>query len=262
MSNKNSTHPLHYSIYTRSCAKDIFSLLESKPNDRLLDVGCGVGYYLERLMHSTKSVNLYGLDCDLESIRYLKSRATGYFLKGDGCAIPYKDDSFDTVLSTSVMEHIEDDKRLIEEMTRVCKNKGQLIISVPSKEGLRSFSKLRNLGHNDPANPEFHLRIGYSRDELVSLLEKFDIRVEQVRYSLVLTAELAMDIAKWFYFKQNKLDSQSNISMAVDSPLFLIYKAVFPLVLFADYLERRLLTRWLKGHIITLRGRAIKTGRI
>ena len=259
MKNNNIVnHPLHYSIYTRSCAEDIFGLMEVSEDLKLLDAGCGIGYYLERLMNSPVKPNLFGLEYDYDSLKYANERVSGNFVKADGASIPYKDDSFDIILTASVLEHFENDNDLVKELVRVCKNEGQFILSVPSKDGIRSFSKMRNLGHDDSTSPEYHFRIGYSKEELKSILNKYGVHVEEVRYSLIFSAEIFMDLVKWVYFKKNKLKSQSNIADSTNSQLFKIYKYFVPLVLFAESMEKRLLSKWLRGHIITVRGRVCK----
>lgn len=248
-------HPLHYSIYTRSCATDIFELIELNSCDKVLDVGCGIGYYIERLKQFDKNINLCGIEYDYKSLKYAKKRINVNFIQAEGTRIPFKDNAFDTILSVSVMEHIEDDENMVKEMVRVCKKGGQIIVSVPSKDGLRSFSKWRNMGHTDKTNPEYHFRIGYSKNELVNMLEKHGVCVEEVRYSLVLFAELFMDFVKWIYFKKNELESQTNITKSTTSPIFLFYKIFLPVILFVERTEKYILAKWLKGHIITARGR-------
>ncbi|MBN2125899.1 MAG: hypothetical protein JW821_16500, partial [Deltaproteobacteria bacterium] len=129
-----------------------------------------------------------------------------------------------------------------------------MIISVPSSDGLRSHTRLRNLGHEDPGNPEYHYRVGYGREDLTQLLSKYGVRITRSAYSLILTSELIMDAVKWFYFRKNTLESQANIHGATRSPLFRIYRALFPGILWAEYLERVLLSRWLRGHILNMVG--------
>ena len=251
-------HPLHFSIYTRSCARAIFKMVTRRKGRNLLDVGCGIGYYLERLKEVAPDLKTYGMDYDMASLQFISKMMKGGFVRGDGARLPFMDNGFDKVLSVSVLEHLEDDGTLVGEMARVCKNGGELIVSVPSKDGIRSFSKLRNLGHDDPTNPEYHYRIGYSKNELVSLLEKHGVEVQRVEYSLVLTAELIMDAVKFVYFKKNTLHSQADIQQAADSPLFRIYKFFFPLIALIELIEQYLLSPFLKGHIINVYGRVRK----
>jgi len=150
---------------------------------------------------------------------------------------------------------VEDDEAVVREMTRICRPGGQVIVSVPSTDGIRSFSSLRNLGHTDPTNPEYHFRVGYSKDELIALLTKHGVVIEKAKYSLVLLSELAMDFLKWVYFRKHKLDSQANIGDATDSPLFAAYKLFLPAILAAEKLDKLLLGKWVCGHIITICGR-------
>jgi len=221
---------------------------------RLLDVGCGIGYHLERMKDRHRDLRVFGLEFDSESILFTARRVDGQFVNSDAGSIPFKDNSFDRVISVSVLEHLEDDEKMMREMVRVCKDRGELIISVPSKDGLRSFSRLRNAGHEDPDHPEYHFRIGYSKRELTVMLEKCGVNIRACNYSMIITTEIVMDLVKWVYLRKNRLDNQTNIYQATNSTLFMVYRAGFPIILLMGYLEKMLLGRWLKGHIVNIRG--------
>ena len=51
--------------------------------------------------------------------------------QGDASTLPFNDAEFDLVCAFDVIEHVEDDRRILNELSRVLKDDGALIISVP-----------------------------------------------------------------------------------------------------------------------------------
>jgi SAM-dependent methyltransferase len=102
----------------RNVSSMIFNL-----NGSLLDVGCGTKPY-----ESICSVDKYvGLEIDDEGGRN-HSYADAFY---DGKVIPFKDNSFDSILSNQVFEHVFNPNEFLKEINRVLKMEGMLLITVP-----------------------------------------------------------------------------------------------------------------------------------
>lgn len=81
--------------------------------------------------------------------------------------IHYSDNTFDYVIAGMVLEHIEDERRALSELKRVCKPQGKIILAIPFCEDMKSTlsnpeiksqdDKMRYYGHRD------HVRL-YGRD--------------------------------------------------------------------------------------------------
>lgn len=95
-----------------------------KDNSRWLDIGCGLKPYAE----SFSNAHYVGIDI-ADSGRPIDMKAPDKFY--DGINIPYEDGSFDGVLCTQVLEHVEDMDKFLAECNRVLKVGGSFIISVP-----------------------------------------------------------------------------------------------------------------------------------
>lgn len=96
---------------------------------RVVDIGYGIGILLERLKRE-KNCDVFGVDISKEAIKTIKEKDI------DGMVarvppIPLPANSFDIVISTELLEHINTPKSLIKEMTRICKPSGYLIITTP-----------------------------------------------------------------------------------------------------------------------------------
>src|SRR5947207_12077650 len=70
------------------------------------------------------------IDISPPVIEQLKARG-GLAVRGDIGLLPFDDETFDLVCAFDIIEHVEDDDRAFGEMTRVLKNGGVLIFSVP-----------------------------------------------------------------------------------------------------------------------------------
>lgn len=107
-------------------------------NGRLLDIGCGIGVYLERL--SQFSALSSGIEFDISHARSAREKGLSV-AQAAGEMLPFPKGTFDLVLSHEVLEHVQDDKASLNEIVRVLKIPqpesgqlgGRLILFVPNK---------------------------------------------------------------------------------------------------------------------------------
>ena len=97
---------------------------------RILVDGCGVGMYVRALRRYTPHV--VGLDIDAKVLR-IASQDLPLICQAAGEHLPFPDDTFDTVLSHEVIEHVSDDLQTAAEMIRVLKPGGRAIIFCPNR---------------------------------------------------------------------------------------------------------------------------------
>ncbi|MEX2401388.1 MAG: class I SAM-dependent methyltransferase [Rhodothermales bacterium] len=113
--------------------------------DSLLDAGCGEGFVLDAVAKEYPDMRLSGIDVSEKAIEYAKSHFgdRARFRPGSVYKLPFSDKSFDTVLCSEVLEHLEDPNRAIEELKRVARK--YVIISVPHEPYFRWLNKLGRL---------------------------------------------------------------------------------------------------------------------
>ncbi len=128
----------------------------------VLDVACGEGY--GAAMVAETAFKVVGVDLSADVIQHAKNNyghhANLQFITASCECLPFSDASFDLAISFETIEHIEQQKEFISELTRVLRPDGVLILSSPNK---RLYSDAHDY-HN-----EFHVRELY-RNELEELL--------------------------------------------------------------------------------------------
>ncbi|GAB4466051.1 MAG: hypothetical protein Kow0070_28730 [Anaerolineales bacterium] len=97
---------------------------------RILENGCGVGMYVERLASFGGTV--IGLEYDFERASEARLRSP-HILNAAGEALPLPSSTFDLILSHEVIEHVRDDCAAVGEMIRVLKPGGRAVIFCPNR---------------------------------------------------------------------------------------------------------------------------------
>ena len=114
-----------HNFFQKVQTEQFLRLLNKKSYSRVLEVGCGRGFWNYVGVKNKKFINCYG--CDTE--KYTDKLK---FKKITGKRLPYKDNFFDLVFSMDVLEHVEDDESFLKEHIRVCKYGGEIIIGTPN----------------------------------------------------------------------------------------------------------------------------------
>ena len=102
---------------------------------KLLDIGCGTGIMTKRVSDQFDAKAI-GVDISDESIEFANkfySNDKLSFKLGEANKIPYKNNSFDFIISLDVLEHIENQKDVIFEISRLLKKKGKVLIYTLNK---------------------------------------------------------------------------------------------------------------------------------
>ncbi len=98
----------------------------------VLDVGCGEGFTLNKLQQAKIGKKLEGIEYIDDAITLgNKLHPTLVIKKGDIYKLPYKANSFDVVVCTEVLEHLDDPGKALMELKRVTKK--YVVLSVPNE---------------------------------------------------------------------------------------------------------------------------------
>ncbi len=101
-------------------------------NKPVLDLGCGDGIFVEITFGKNFQLD-YGLDPHPTEIERAKQRNVyQHLIHSTGNQIPLENESISTVISNSVMEHIEEISPVLKEAHRILKKNGELHMTVPT----------------------------------------------------------------------------------------------------------------------------------
>jgi len=116
-------------------ARDINSKLVFKENDKVLDVGCGSGLLLSRLVNENK-IQAVGTDISEAQIRIAnKNFHNIHFLVNDAEHLSFKNSSFNKILCYSVFHLISNWKEVIDSFINVATDDGMILIGdIPDKK--------------------------------------------------------------------------------------------------------------------------------
>lgn len=130
--------------------------LAAAPGERVLDVGCGPGFYCAELVAAVgKAGAVTGVDSSPAMLALAARRCAGHenveLLEGEAVALPVADESFDAALSVQVIEYVAEAERALSELHRALRPGGRVLVwdidwgtlSLHSEDPARSERVLR-----------------------------------------------------------------------------------------------------------------------
>ena len=102
---------------------------------KVLDIGIGEGYLMKELEFDNKK--FWGIDISTQRCRKARKLLPGANIYArDGKKIGFKDGFFDMTICADVLEHVDKPEKVVEEMLRVTRNGGSIVVSVPNERML------------------------------------------------------------------------------------------------------------------------------
>lgn len=152
----------------------------------VLDIACGEGYGADILAATAKSV--IGVDISPVAVEHAKSHYRDpriFFRVGSATDIPIPDSSVDMIVSFETIEHLEDHDRMMQEIRRVLRPNGLLMISSPNK--LEYSDKP---GYSNP----FHVRELYT-EQFIALVSHHFTATKRYGQKLSAASLIAHDVS-------------------------------------------------------------------
>lgn len=100
------------------------------PPFKLLDVGCGTGVLSQLLVE--KGYDVIGIDISENAINKCKSKGLNAYQQDLSAKLIFRDEEFDGILMSEVIEHIADTFFVLHELNRVLKTGGVFILTTPN----------------------------------------------------------------------------------------------------------------------------------
>ncbi len=173
----------------------LVSMLDkSKCALKILDVGTGTGYLIDKLERIFPNAKIYAADIAFGMVKISSAKKCinrTNFIQADAEFLPYKNDMFDILISNSAYQWMENYSRGINELYRVIKPEGKFIFSMFGGETLCELGSSFIEAHNTlGTQPNSHCIDFIDEKKLISLLSKFkgvDVRkiTERIYYDNV-----------------------------------------------------------------------------
>lgn len=142
-------------------------------NDRILEIGCGTGGFLEKLKSS--NISYCGLELNKKAIKEAQSKGLRVYDELVNDHAKKFSEYYDVVCSFQVLEHIFEVREFIADQLKCLKKGGRLIISVPNNDSYLKYQK------NSLNMPPHHMGL-WNEESLKNLGKVFDLRFDNVIY--------------------------------------------------------------------------------
>jgi ubiquinone/menaquinone biosynthesis C-methylase UbiE len=202
------SHPMEYLMnhpffiirhIERARRKELLNLINPQAGEVISDVGCDYGHLLMSINQECPEAKLYGIDLSSYALQKARERVkNAELILCDACNIKLPDNSVDVAISSNVLEHLPDPQKGFNELVRITKPNGRIILNLPNEKRIIKTKKLlMNLGlkwllgnltlvtpgHLHYPDKEFVQRIsvGYDIKRLYAAIYKFYIFAEVIK---------------------------------------------------------------------------------
>lgn len=196
-------------IWANTRLRIMVGLVRAK-GKKILDLGCGKGYVGMALAKNNKVVFA---EIDAKLIKDVR----GMKVVLDANNMPFKQGVFDYVVCADVLEHIKDDKKVLQNIYKILKKHGRAVIAVPA------YSRL--YGHHDRL---IHHYRRYNKKAFAEMAESAGFKIKEARYTCSLL---------FFPFIINQFIAKSNKAYIGKSGM---EKKIIPLLNFFCFVESSL----------------------
>lgn len=186
--------------------------LKLPKSSAILDIGSSTGANL-RLLTKMGYTEVQGLDPSPLAIEFCHQKGLARVSLGDARELPFEDASLDLILATDIIEHVEEDKKVIDEIFRTLKPGGHALFTVPAFQCL--------WGNQDEL---YQHKRRYLKRNFNELVTSSGMRIKKTfyfNYLLFFPIWITRQIIKWVGISdRSELDTNSKSINAVFLKIF------------------------------------------
>jgi ubiquinone/menaquinone biosynthesis C-methylase UbiE len=247
------------SVLKQHKLEEITNLLGKTESLVCLDIGSDNGvisYLLRQRGGSWKSADL-----DENAVHSIRELVKSNVYQIDSLHTPFNDNEFDRVVIVDFLEHIHTDKEFVDELFRIMKPGGELIINVPhTKNSLLRLFRL-SIGQTDEKHG--HLRPGYTVEDVRTLLGRKFTLLAYKTYSKFFSEFIDTLITFAYGILKGSEQQESRKGVLVTGSdlskykkLFRVYTLIYPVVWVFSRLD--LLLFFQSGYMLILKAKVNK----
>jgi SAM-dependent methyltransferase len=161
----------------------------TKFSGSVLDIGCSTGAVCDEL--GREGLEAVGIDMSVPAVKLANIHVDdGLFLVCDGTELPFKEEHFEAVICADVLEHVENDWKMVQEISRVLEPGGIAVFTVPS-------IYRTGISDNDLKWADIwgHVRVGYTVGDMVALSRKGGLRIIETKF---FSCHFALSRSLWY----------------------------------------------------------------
>jgi 2-polyprenyl-3-methyl-5-hydroxy-6-metoxy-1,4-benzoquinol methylase len=147
-----------------------------KPGGKILDIGCGDGKALLKLKE--EGWETYGVEISDLAAEYVREKYGLNVFTGIVEDAGFEDEFFDAIILSHVIEHLSDPKTTLNEVNRILKKDGMLIISAPNANSFEAKHFKKYWVGWDLPRHFYH----FTPKTITSLLDKIGFDVMEIKY--------------------------------------------------------------------------------
>jgi SAM-dependent methyltransferase len=155
----------------RRLVKGFINNIRNQSNPKVLDVGCGTGETMSFVKKLIPDGQVWGIDKSRVAVKYATGRDHKNVRLADANKLPFRKNIFDAILALDVLEHIKTPERVLQEIKRVLKPGGKMLITSPA---LKFIWSRHDIGQGHVTR--------FNQKELEKLADGVGLRIETIRY--------------------------------------------------------------------------------
>jgi ubiquinone/menaquinone biosynthesis C-methylase UbiE len=150
-----------------------FVLSQALPlSGRVLEIGTGKGRFLTALIRQASRVTTIDIDAQEQrfarlNVAFARPPGKARFVIANAASLPWRNGTFDAVVSMNALHHITDVPAVVDEAIRVAKPTGKIVLADFSNKGFAIMEKI----HRHEGRTHVHTRYGFR-----NLVESFAVR--------------------------------------------------------------------------------------
>ncbi|MFC1849672.1 class I SAM-dependent methyltransferase [candidate division CSSED10-310 bacterium] len=246
------------SLKKRQRVSKIIPIIPDLGEKKCLELGCArgiIGYHLRQCGGKWVSV-----DTDLINLSAAQRLLRKGVMLANPFSLPFPDQAFDLIAVLDILEHLEDDENCINEIHRLLKPGGRLVVSAPTSGRLYLVNRIKNLIGLTP-DVYGHVREGYDPDVLALRLKEkgyYIRRVETFTKFFTEFVEMLINFGYIYILRRKKagpkrdgaISPSSEEELKQNIKVFKVYSLLFPFTWLFAQLDYILF--FLKGYTILI----------